>query len=150
MRFLVAFFIVSLFAQPLPAFAALGGDAGASASQVDNARAKASMRLSNYTGYVVREMQEPSGITVREYISPANIVFAVSWQGPSMPNLQQLLGAYADQYARAASEQHAGRRAVAIQSDQLVLRSEGHMRSFIGSAYIPALLPQGVTPGNIH
>jgi len=106
--------------------------------------------VTSHNGFTVSEVVEPSGTTVREYIGADNVVFAVSWQGPSMPNLQQLLGSYADQFAAAASEPHQGRRAVAIQSDQLVLRSGGHMRSFAGSAYVPALLPQGVTPDNIR
>ncbi|WP_211474530.1 DUF2844 domain-containing protein [Collimonas humicola] len=155
MRFPVSVICALLFAQSVPAFAALGAAAGPApvngAAQSDIARAKASAaRVSSYNGYTVSETVQPSGTTVREYISPANIVFAVSWQGPDMPNLQELLGTYADQYVSAASAPHAVRRAVAIQSDQLVLHSGGHMRSFAGSAYVPSLLPQGVTPNDIR
>lgn len=67
-----------------------------------------------------------------------------------MPNLRQLLGRYAGHYINAANTPHAGRRAIVIQSDQFVLRSDGHMRSFAGSAYVPALLPQGITANDIH
>jgi len=67
-----------------------------------------------------------------------------------MPNLQKLLGNYAEQYISAASQPHAGHRAIAILSNQLVLHSGGHMRSFAGSAYVPALLPLGVTPVDIR
>ena len=152
MRFPVSVICALLFAQSVPAFAALGAAVGPTAgvAQAAGASAKVSARVTSYNGYSVSEVVEPSGTTVREYIGADNVVFAVSWQGPSMPNLQQLLGSYADQYVSAASEPHAGRRAVAIQSDQLVLRSGGHMRSFAGSAYVPALLPQGVTPDNIR
>ena len=154
MRFPVSVICALLFAQSAPAFAALGAAAGPApvngAVQADSARAKASARVSSYNGYTVSETVQPSGTTVREYISPANVVFAVSWQGPDMPNLQELLGTYADQYVSAANVPHAGRRAVAIQSDQLVLHSGGHMRSFAGSAYVPSLLPQGVTPSDIR
>jgi hypothetical protein len=152
MRFPVSVMCALLFAQSAPAFAALGAAAGPAAGTDNVARAKASAsaRVTSYNGYTVSEVVEPSGTTVREYIGADNVVFAVSWQGPSMPNLQQLLGSYADQFTAAASEPHQGRRAVAIQSDQLVLRSGGHMRSFAGSAYVPALLPQGVTPDNIR
>ena len=158
MRFPVSVICALLFAQSAPAFAALGAAVGPAAgtgqaqaqAQSDSARAKASARVTSYNGYSVSEVVEPSGTTVREYIGADNIVFGVSWQGPSMPNLQQLLGSYADQYVSAASAPHPGRRAVAIQSDQLVLHSGGHMRSFAGSAYVPSLLPQGVTPDNIR
>ncbi|MEO6919722.1 MAG: DUF2844 domain-containing protein [Collimonas sp.] len=155
MRFSVSVVCALLFAQSVPALAALGAAAGPAAAngtvqQAASARAKASARVSSYNGYTVSETVNPSGTTVREYISPANIVFAVSWQGPDMPNLQEVLGTYADQYVSAASVPHAGRRAVTIQSDQLVLHSGGHMRSFAGSAYVPSLLPQGVTPSDIR
>lgn len=154
MRFPVSVLCALLYAQSVPAFAALGAVAGpaggAVQAQADSVRAKVSARVTSYNGYSVSEVVEPSGTTVREYIGADNIVFAVSWQGHSMPNLQQLLGSYADQYVSAASAPHPGRRAVAIQSDQLVLHSGGHMRSFAGSAYVPALLPQGVTPDNIR
>ena len=154
MRFPVSVICALLFAQSAPAFAALGAAVGPATgteqAQAGAASAKASARVTSYNGYSVSEVVEPSGTTVREYIGTDNIVFAVSWQGPSMPNLQQLLGSYADQYVSAASAPHPGRRAVAIQSDQLVLHSGGHMRSFAGSAYVPALLPQGVTPDNIR
>lgn len=152
MKFPVSVMCALLFAQSVPAFAALGAAVGpaAGAAQADSAHARVSARVTSYNGYSVSEVVEPSGTIVREYIGADNVVFAVSWEGPSMPNLQQLLGSYADQYVSAASVPHAGRRAVAIQSDQLVLRSGGHMRSFAGSAYVPALLPQGVTPDNIR
>lgn len=158
MRFPVSVIYMLLFAQSVPAFAALGsaiGPAGGTdhaqaQAQAGTAGAKASARVTSYNGYSVSEVVEPSGTMVREYIGADNIVFAVSWQGPSMPNLQQLLGSYADQYVSAAGAPHPGRRAVAIQSDQLVLHSGGHMRSFAGSAYVPTLLPQGVTPDNIR
>ena len=158
MRFPVSCLCAMLLAQSLPAFASLGGAPGAaqasspqaSSTQADSVRAKAAARVTNYSGYSVSETLEPSGTTVKEYVSADNIVFAVSWQGPSMPNLQELLGSYSEQFVAAASVPHAGRRAVAIQSDQLVLRSGGHMRSFAGSAYVPALLPQGVTPNDIR
>ncbi|WP_395826708.1 DUF2844 domain-containing protein [Collimonas sp.] len=153
MRFPVSCLCAVLLAYSLPAFAALGGAPGPAqvgAVNADSVRAKATARITNYSGYSVSETLEPSGTTVKEYISTDSIVFAVSWQGPSMPNLQQLLGSYSEQFVAAASKPHAGRRAIAVQSDQLVLRSGGHMRSFAGSAYVPALMPQCVTPDDIR
>jgi hypothetical protein len=73
------------------------------------------------------------------------MVFAVAWQGALMPDLRQTLGRYFDRYTAAASEKRAGRRQVAVRDSDLVVQSSGHMRSFSGRAYLPKLLPQGVT-----
>nr|WP_257626467.1 DUF2844 domain-containing protein [Janthinobacterium sp. NKUCC06_STL] len=155
MKFFIPFgpACVSLFLQSTPAFATLGAPVVAlpsSAKAANGAQSKVSGRMSNYRNYAINEKIDQSGTTVREYINADNVVFAVSWRGPNMPDLRQLLGSYADQYAFAASQRKSGQRGVAIQSDQLVLRSGGHMRSFAGSAYVPGLLPQGVTSDDIR
>ena len=98
----------------------------------------------------MQEIQAPTGIIVREYVSPASgKVFAVAWQGPWPPNMQQILASYFDQFQQAAQAQagtaRAVRRPLMVNLPGLVVQSSGHMRSFAGRAYIPAMLPQGVT-----
>ena len=36
----------------------------------------------------------PSGIVVHQYVSPGGVVYALSWRGPRMPDLRELMGAY--------------------------------------------------------
>ena len=48
-------------------------------------------------GYTVHEI-DYNGTTVREYVSPDGIGFALAWNGNRSPDLQTLLGSYADQY----------------------------------------------------
>jgi hypothetical protein len=132
----------------LPVFAGLGEDAGS--VQADQARMQASLRTTQAQAYSVQEIQAPTGIVVREYVSPASgKVFAVAWQGPWPPNMQQILASYFDQFQQAAQAQagtaRAIRRPLVINLPGLVVESGGHMRSFAGRAYIPAMLPQGVT-----
>lgn len=127
--------------------AELGGDV--STIQADQARMKGALRLSRTSSYDVHEVQTPSGVTVREYVSPAGKVFAVSWQGPWMPDLQQLLGPYFADYT-AAQNHRQSRGPLLIHQPNLVVHSSGHMRSFIGRAYIPDLLPPGVHPEDIQ
>jgi hypothetical protein len=136
------------FMTALPALAGLGGDAGS--VQVDQARMQASLRTTQAQAYTVQEIQAPTGIVVREYVSPASgKVFAVAWHGPWPPNMQQILAGYFDQFQQAAQAQagtaRAMRRPLVINLPGLVVQSSGHMRSFGGRAYIPAMLPQGVT-----
>src|ERR1019366_2592885 len=49
------------------------------------------------------------------------------------------------QAAQAKVNAHAGRRPLVIEQPGLVVRSGGHMRWFAGQAYIPEMLPRGVT-----
>jgi hypothetical protein len=84
---------------------------------------------------------------VKEYVSPAGKVFAITWRGPFIPNMQQLLGTYFDQYAQAAKaqrESHYGHRPLNIQQPDLVFQNGGHMHSYFGRAYVPGMVPQGV------
>ena len=105
------------------------------------------------TGFTVQEIQAPSGTLVREYISPNGTVFAVSWTGPSKPDLRQLFGTYFQQYVSASSTMHHGaatRRHFEVKQPDLVVQSNGRMRAFYGRAYVPSLIPAGVTPDDIR
>src|SRR5205823_876677 len=84
-----------------PAFAALGGDA--TSVQSDLARMKGALRTTSTAGFTVHEITTSYGTVVREYLTPADKVFAVSWHGPVIPDLRQMLGRYYGQYEQAAS-----------------------------------------------
>jgi hypothetical protein len=92
--------------------------------------------------YSVHVVTLPSGTEVREYVAPNGIVFAVAWNGPTLPNLKATLGAAFDRYASA----NATRRAtpLAVAADDLVVYSAGHLRAFVGHAYLPHAVPAGV------
>jgi len=100
-----------------------------------------------HQGYRLHQITDANGAIVREYVSPAGRVFGVSWQGPYVPNLQQLLGSYftyLQQYAQAQTGRHGG--PLIIQKDNFVFTSGGHMRSYRGRAYLPSLLPTNLSP----
>jgi hypothetical protein len=126
-----------------PALAALGEQE--SSIDADQAHLRASARVTRTPAYTLHEMRSDSGTVVREYASPAGTVFAVSWQGPFLPDMKQLLGARFDELARAAN----GRRRrgpLLIREPGLVVEMSGHPRSFSGRAYVPDLVPPGVAP----
>jgi len=131
-----------------PARAALGGDEASVGD--DQARLKASCKIARRSLYSIHEITAPSGTLVREYVAENGRVFAVSWSGPFLPDLRQILGASYEQYRQAPKSAHARGRGVAIDQPGLVVRSSGRMRSFHGFAYLPAQLPQGVTPEEIR
>jgi hypothetical protein len=131
----------------LPVQAALGGPEAT--VEADRLQVQGTQRVTRLSAYTVHEMQAPSGTVVREYVSPAGTVFAVAWQGPSMPDLRQVLGTYFDRYAEAAAQRKA-RGPIAIEQPGLVVQSSGHMRAFVGRAYIPEALPPGVGADSIR
>lgn len=130
-----------------PAAAALGDSEASIAA--DQAHMKATRRIVGTPQFTVHEIQAPSGTLIKEYISAQGQVFAVAWQGPLMPDLQQLLGSYFDEYKTAARAKRTGRGSVQVRRPGLVVQSGGHMRAFSGRAYIPQLLPTGVTADDI-
>jgi hypothetical protein len=96
-------------------------------------------------------MRTPSGTIIRQFVSPAGLVFAVSWQGFA-PDLRQLLGEYFDRFVSGAtSAQPAARgRGMHLESGDFVFESGGHMRFVMGRAYLRSTLPQGVTGDEIR
>jgi hypothetical protein len=149
-RYLVLAALVA-FAWPPAASASLGG----TAASVDADRVHlegALLRIARAGPYSVHEIQSAAGTVVREFVSPAGTVFGVAWQGPWIPDLKQVLGAYFDQY-RAALRSRTGRRRrgpISIDTPGLVVQMAGHPRSFSGRAYVPQLVPDGVEPATIR
>lgn len=133
----------------LPAMAALGGDA--SSVEADRAQMKGSIAATQTDAYTVKEIHAPGGTTVREYISSSGRIFAVAWHGPFMPDMQQILGAYFQQYSAAlqAQPKHYGRRPLNIQLPGLVVQAAGHMRAYWGRAYVPQILPESIKADEI-
>jgi len=135
----------------LPAFAALGGDL--SSVQADQTHMKASLKTTTGQAYTLQEIKTPSGAIVHEFLSADGRVFAVAWHGPSMPPMQQILGSYVQQYSAGVQAHHAarvGRGPLNIQEPGLVVQSNGHARGFFGRAYVPGMLPPGVTLDQIR
>lgn len=136
-----------------PAKAGLGNTVDS--VQSDRASMKGQMRTRSAAGYSVEEIKAASGTVVREYVSPAGVVFAVSWYGPAMPNLQQALGSYfarfqAAVHARQAQGMHHGHNHLQIRTPSLVVHAGGHMRQYFGVAYVPSLLPPNLSVSDLH
>jgi hypothetical protein len=144
MLFAIVIVVVAL-ALPFPACAGLGGDL--TSVRDDQMKIQGTLRTTKNDSYNIHEIQAPSGVVVREYVSPSEIVFGVAWQGRSHPDLRQVLGAYYDRYVQAVQSQRAQRHGhgpLLIQQPDLVVQMGGHMRSLTGRAYLPQHLPAGV------
>lgn len=145
---------VALAAQALvPARAGLGQPAAS--VQTDRLAIKGQLRARSEAGYSVQQITTGAGTVVKEFVSPAGTVFAVSWAGPAIPNLQQLLGTYftqlqAAEQARRTQPVHAGHNHLEVRTPTLVMHAGGHMRQYFGMAYVPALVPQNLSLSDLH
>jgi hypothetical protein len=79
-----------------------------------------------------------------EYLSAQGRVFAVTWRGPSLPDLRQLLGPYFPRYVSAPDAHGAGTGPRIVEAPGFVVHAAGHMRGFSGRAVATDSLPQGV------
>jgi hypothetical protein len=95
--------------------------------------------------YTVHEITGDDGTLIREYVTPAGKVFGVSWSGPTIPDLEQLLGTYNAEFQTAIRAKRGRRSSAAVHNPDLVVESSGHMRAFHGRAYLNSMLPTGVT-----
>ena len=123
-------------------YAGLGGaPAAPSPHLLSNA---ASLATSNPSTYTDLKRTLDSGTEVHEFLNARGTVFAVSWSGPFLPDLKELLGSHF-QTLRDHVNQHAGgaRSQVRLQQDDLVIFSGGRPGAFEGRAWIPSLLPAG-------
>ena len=142
--------VLGVLGSRVPALAALGQPLAS--VEDDRAQMEGTRSEAQAPDYVVHRIQAPTGTIVEEWVSQDGTVFAVSWHGPFVPNLHQLLGAYypalADEIKREPARPRR-RGAVLVQRDDLVIETGGHMRAFVGRAYIPSRLPQSLRQGGL-
>ena len=131
-----------------PAAATLGEDA--SSVLADQTQLQAALQVASAAKFDVHRMQLPSGTTINEYVSLAGMVFAVTWQGPAMPDLEQVLGRHFAAYVEAVKHRGVGGGARATEPSGLVVQSGGHMRAYVGRVYLPSMLPRGVSAEEIQ
>jgi Protein of unknown function (DUF2844) len=142
--------VLCLFLCAWPSFGVLGEDV--SSVQADQMHIRARVRITPGEKYTVHELQSTSGAVVREYASPSGLVFAVAWRGPMLPDMKQLLGSHFEEFRQAAQTQtrHGVHAPLFVQLPDLVVELGGHMRSFVGRAYLPDQLPANVRAEEIR
>jgi len=110
------------------------------------------------TGYTVRTETLASGTVEREYVTSDGVVFGVAWNGPFAPDFKTLFGTSA--FASYASGLQAAKAAgtvrgraggpVTVTTSGLVVQMGGHQRALAGRAYMPDLLPSGMSASDIQ
>jgi hypothetical protein len=137
------FILFSILGAAFPAGATLGGSAESVVT--DQSKLHAKRAVVERRDYTVHEITGDDGTLIREYVTPAGKVFGVSWSGPTIPDLEQLLGTYNAEFQTAIRAKRGRRSSAAVHNPDLVVESSGHMRAFHGRAYLNSMLPAGVT-----
>lgn len=144
---------------PSPSLAALGqdptlGQSGGSTSTSASVTAlqqqsviKRSVQSSAATYSTVSTVL-PSGTQLTEFVNAAGKVFAISWQGPTLPDLNVMLGTYFSTFKsnreRPSRVWNVG-TPVSASDDEVVIQSNGRMGNFMGHAYVLKMIPAGVS-----
>lgn len=135
--------IALLAAGSTPVRASLGQ--GVDSVVADQQEMGGEIKTTSNAGYTTDEITTLSGTIVREYVSPGGRVFAVSWRGPTPPNLANLLGSYFQQIQAASSAQQPRLSgSVTVATGDVIFHSGGHIGNLWGRAVVPSLVPEGV------
>jgi len=132
-----------------PAHAALGGNADSVIA--DSTALEGQLHSTPLVQYDLQTITIGT-LAIHEYVTRAGQVFAITWQGPVPPNLRQLLGGYFTQFQSAAAAAHraGNRRQLTISQPDLVVETSGRLRDFRGLAYVPSLVPAGVSVSELQ
>ncbi|ABE29308.1 hypothetical protein DR64_1372 [Paraburkholderia xenovorans LB400] len=129
---------------PLASYAALGGAPGAGSAPQPLFRAATSNAASTAAAYTVRASRDANGVTVREYVLPANVVFAVTWDGPVRPDMSALLGSYFPNAVAASAARARGTGPLIERNGDFQIESAGAPGHASGKAFLPRLVPANV------
>jgi hypothetical protein len=127
---------------PLASYATLGSAPAANTHAATAARSLLQSTAATATAsYTVREAVGSDGVTIREYVLPTNVVFAVTWQGPVRPDMSALLGSYFPNFVNAGEGRPRGTGPLVRHDGDFHIESAGHAGYFFGKAYLPRLVP---------
>jgi hypothetical protein len=141
---------------PLASYATLGGAPGAGTPTspttlraTPQSFATAGAAKAAAASYTVRESRDANGVTIREYVLPGNVVFAVAWEGPIRPDMTALLGSYFPNFVAAGESRARGTGPLIESNGDLRIESAGRLGHFFGMAYLPRLMPADVRAGDL-
>ncbi|MDR5833640.1 DUF2844 domain-containing protein [Caballeronia sp. LZ034LL] len=129
------------------ATAHLGGTVRASDEASDAVMRRAQSGLPAFS-----ETTDANGIVIREYVDGNGAVYAVSWRGPAMPDIQALLGAHFETFrdGALASMGTLGLHTAQVATGDLVVENHMRLREFSGRAWLANALPPGMNASDIQ
>jgi uncharacterized protein DUF2844 len=133
---------------PDVAHAALGATVDSVAR--DEAMLRGTDVVTPTANYDLHEIKAATGTVVREYVSRQGAVFAVTWEGRTTPDLEQLLGSSYPRYLAEARTHRSSHHTLSIDTPDLVASVVRLQRSSIGQVHLPALVPSGVAVADLR
>ena len=140
--------IVATLLGPASALATLG-EAATSVDRDATTLSAARLPVAARGALGVHELRKET-LTVREFADASGTVFAVAWTGIARPDLSALLGAHYAAYRSAADQSAQLRGPRMVNAGTVVVQTWGHGRSLDGRAWLPSLLPAGVSVDEIR
>jgi hypothetical protein len=144
--------LLALGANPLGvdcARASLGGDVYSIRADADGVNGL--VQIERRQNYDIHEITTDNGLRLREFVNRDGLVYGITWNGPVVPDLRQVLGSSFEEYIKATAGSHAElRRLQRYASSTLVVERNGHMRAYGGRAYLPAAFPAGTSPSELQ
>jgi hypothetical protein len=131
-----------------PAWAVLGQPVASVLA--DQQALQAQRRTIAHADYVVEYLEAADGTVVREYVSPAGLVFGLAWEGPKVPDMAQVLGDYFPAYRDALHAAVPHRAPWEVQTGDLVAELSGYLGAFAGRAYLVSLVQSPLTAAVIQ
>jgi hypothetical protein len=110
-----------------------------------------STHVSHASGYSTYASETQNSTTIKEFADNSGIVFAVGWSGQHHPDLMRLFGKHFSNFKTALAQTPRGphRAPLEIKNSDIVVRMGGHMGAVRGFAYVPSLVPDGVSVGDL-
>lgn len=151
----IAILATALAVSPLISYASLGGApntgmptsvARLATPQSASATTQAAQSAAPYS---MHQSVDANGVTIREYVLPSNVVFAVTWDGPIRPDMTALLGNYFPNYVNVAQSRARGTGPLVDGDDAFRIESTGRLGRFSGMAWLLHEFPAGVRPGDL-
>lgn len=129
-----------LWAVTLASHAGLGGPP---ADFGGNALSQRRVQQAQATGSVTyRETVLNTGTVIHEYLGDDGVVYAVTWKGPLLPDLHELLGSHYSALAQPGVPMRQGNGHLQIRRDDLVVETRGQMGAFEGRGWLPPRVPR--------
>jgi hypothetical protein len=100
-----------------------------------------------------RSYTDAGGTTIHEYASAGGQVFAYTWNGPTAPDLHTILGGRLAAFRSASAQSramHGDLHAQHVASADAIVESGGAMRGYLGRAWLPGLMPGGVSISDLQ
>jgi hypothetical protein len=119
--------------------------AAAALGDVQRDSGRATRTRVDHAPYTHHQQTLPSGTQLVQYVDRRAIVFAVTWSGPFLPELREVLGVH---HAALVEEQSRGslHAPIVVRRPDLVIVSAGVPGAFRGYAWLPQRSPAGFDP----